>query len=107
MDQKDVHAQIDDLRSDIAGLAQKIAGYVERDSAALGEAVSRGARYARRAVDKQFATAAAQGADMADAARARTNDLQDAVEAYVSENPIRSIAIAAGIGLLLGAMSRR
>ena len=107
MDQKDVNAQMDDLRSEIASLTQKISAYVERDSAALGDAVSRGARYARRAVNKQFAAASAQGAEMADAARAQANDLQDAVEAYVSENPIRSIAIAAGIGLLLGAMSRR
>jgi len=108
MSNHDISSQVDSLRSDLAALAEKFASYADREhAAALGDAVTRQARAARRALNTKVAELGDQGGELADAARAQATDLQDALEAYVVENPIRSVVIAAGVGLILGAMSRR
>lgn len=95
--------QVDALRGDLAALAEKFSAFAEAES----ETLARHARAAGRAVNRKAAELGAQTGDMAQAARAQASDLQDALEAYVVENPIRSVVIAAGIGLILGAASRR
>jgi ElaB/YqjD/DUF883 family membrane-anchored ribosome-binding protein len=104
---QDISSQVEALRSDLAALAQRFAEYADRDVDALGAAVSRGARTARRAFNQKVAAVADQTTEMADAARAQASDLQDAVEVYVIENPFRSLAIAVGVGWLLGVVGRR
>ena len=108
MSNQDISSQVDSLRNDLSSLAEKFASYADREhAAALGHEVKRQARAARRAFNSKVAALSDQGGELADAARAQASDVQDAVEAYVVENPIRSIVIAAGVGLILGAMSRR
>lgn len=107
MSQQEIAAQVDALREELANLAKRFADYAERDVGPLTEAVSRGARQARRVIDRKVAQVADQTNEMADAARAQATDLQQAVEDYVVDNPLRAVAIAAGVGLLIGAMSRR
>lgn len=107
MNNSDISAQVDALRNELSSLAEKFTSYADRDPAVLGEAVQRQARAARRAIDRKVAALSEQGGEIADAARAQATDLQDALEAYVVENPIKSVVIAAGVGLILGAMSRR
>ena len=107
MSNSDISSQVDALRNDLAALADRFATYADREQAVIGEAVTRQARAARRAVNNKVAALSDQGGELADAARAQANDIQDALEAYVVENPIRSVVIAAGVGMILGAMSRR
>lgn len=108
MNSQEISSQVEALRADLASLADKFASYADRDhAAAIGDAVSRQARAARRALNAKVSELSDQGGELADAARAQASDLQDALEAYVIENPIRSVVIAAGVGLILGAMSRR
>lgn len=108
MSNSDISSQVESLRNDLAALADKFASYADREhAAAIGAEVTRRARAARRALNNKVADLSEQGGELADAARAQASDLQDAVENYVIENPIRSVVIAAGVGLILGAMSRR
>lgn len=108
MNSQDVSAQVESLRNDLSSLAEKFASYADREhAAALGDEVKRQARAARRAINTKVAALSDQTGELADAARAQASDVQDAIEAYVVENPLRSIVIAAGVGLILGAMSRR
>lgn len=107
MSNSDISSQVDALRSDLASLADRFATYAEREQAAIGETLSRQARAARRTLNSKVAALSDQSGELAEAARAQAHDIQDALEAYVVENPIRSVVIAAGVGLILGAMSRR
>ena len=43
---------------------------------------------------------------MSDIAKQKTSELQDAVVQEIKTNPIRSVAIAAGVGFLFALMSR-
>jgi len=45
--------------------------------------------------------------ELGDVARERAGSLQHRVEDHITTNPIKSVAIAAGVGLVLGFMCRR
>lgn len=45
--------------------------------------------------------------ELGDAARERASSLQTRVEERITTNPLKSVAIAAGVGLLLGFICRR
>lgn len=104
---QDVAAQVEMLRRDLSQLTERMTTYIEEQSAGLGETVSRGARQARRAFDEGLNAAGLQPDHVSEMATQKAGELQERVENYVVENPLRAVAIAAGIGLLIGALSRR
>lgn len=103
MAQPDITAQVDALRKELGSLAELFSKFAEENRAAMSAAVSRGASEAKRKV----ADVAGQTAGLAEAASAQAGDIQESLEKYVVANPLRAVMIAAGVGLLLGAMSRR
>lgn len=104
---QDVGAQVETLRRDLSNLTDRMTRYMEEQSESLGETVSRGARQARRALNEKLSAAGLQTDQISEMANRKAGELQEQVENYVVENPMRAVAIAAGIGLLIGAMSRR
>lgn len=84
----DVQTQIEALRTDIALLAEAV----------KGQAV--------QTVNERTATARAVATEKADVAKEKYDELTTRAEAQIKENPLTSIAIAVGAGILLGAITR-
>lgn len=85
-----------DAREDLRDAAHKIGeGFQEAGGAARDYAKERAAEAGRRAQDAY------------EEGRERVRVAEDRFETYVREHPLKSVAIAAGVGLLLGLFSRR
>ncbi len=81
----DLSRQVDALKSDIKRLTESLGDY--------GRAKG---RYYQGEAQRR-----------ADHMRDEAQEKADEIEAYVHENPARALGIAAGIGLLIGLLSRR
>lgn len=94
--QKDIEAQLHQLREDISKLAKTVASVGnEKASEVKGRA--------RRAASD----AADASAHLIDTAREQAVTLERDVERQIRANPIQSVAIAAGVGFLFALMMRR
>jgi len=84
----DVQTQIEALRKDIALLA---------DAVKL---------QTKQTVSDHTSTAKTVATEKADVAKAKYDELTTKAETQIKENPLTSIAIAVGAGMLLGAITR-
>ena len=84
----DVQTQIEALRKDITLLADAVKIQT------------------KQAVNERTATAKEVAVEKADAAKDKYNELTTNAEAQIKEKPLTSIAIAVGVGMLLGAITR-
>jgi len=84
----DVQTQIEALRKDIALLA---------DAVKL---------QTKQVVSERTSTAKAVASEKADEVKMKYDDLTTKAENQIKENPLTSIAIAVGAGMLLGAITR-
>jgi ElaB/YqjD/DUF883 family membrane-anchored ribosome-binding protein len=84
----DVETQIEALRTDIALLAEALKAQ------------------AIQTVNDRTVTARAAATETADVAKEKYDELTTKAEAQIKEKPLTSIAIAVGVGLLLGAITR-
>ena len=92
-----------DLRRDLADLKKDL-------DALLGKASTLTDRELRDARDRllaRFGTMRVAAQDMAGQAQEQLNRGVDMTSEYVKERPMQAVAIAAGIGLVLGAITRR
>ena len=84
----DVQTQIEALRNDIALLADAVKIQT------------------KQTVNERTATAKAVATEKADAAKEKYDELTTQAEVQIREKPLTSIAIAVGVGMLLGAITR-
>lgn len=104
--QSDAHrvaAGVDALKADISGIAHAAA-----DSARSGGAELR--QHAHQAVDQAKQKLAHAGEvvhEKLDSAKETAVDASDALKGVISRNPISSIAVAAGVGILIGLVVSR
>ena len=87
--QPDVSAQLDTLRNDVAQLAETIK------------------LQAKVTVADKKAVAKTVAAEKTDLVKTRYDELSTKAETSIKENPLSSLAIAMGIGFVLGAVTRR
>lgn len=92
----DLEAEIARLREDVARLTGQLARTGEHSYSTARRAAVEGAEQLR-----------ATGAAAAAAVRSNADDIERQVVDAVREKPLTALAIAAGIGCLLGLMSRR
>ena len=93
---KDVEAQIQQLRDDIAALTRSVAAVgTEKASEYKGKA---------RRVASDAADASMQ---MVEAARDQALSMERDLERQIRANPIQAVAIAAGVGFLFALLTRR
>jgi ElaB/YqjD/DUF883 family membrane-anchored ribosome-binding protein len=93
---KDVEAQIQQLRDDIAALARSVAA-VGNDKASEYKGKAR--RVANDAADASM--------QMVEAARDQALSMEKDLERQIRTNPIQAVAIAAGVGFLFALLTRR
>lgn len=93
---EDLEAEIARLREDVVRLAAQLARTGEHSYSAARRAASEGA-------EQIFAT----GEAAVDALKSNAGDIERQVAEAVRDKPITALAIAAGIGCILGLLSRR
>lgn len=102
-DAQRVAAGVDVLKSDIAGVAHAVA-----DTARSGSVELR--QHASEAVD-QAKQRLAQASDVAhhkfDEAKQTAEETTEAMRGVISRNPLCSVAVAAGVGVLVGLLLTR
>lgn len=92
----DLEADIRQLKADIEKLAKQ-----------LSQTGEHGYDTARRAATQGVEQLRVQGEAAMDSIRSNARDLEEQVIVNVREKPVTSLAIAAGLGFLIGLMSRR
>lgn len=97
---------LDALRAEVARLAEQLSAYVDEEKSTWSKRFSQEARHARRVFDDKVNEAGAKAGEFGDAAREQAADLQQAALDYIARKPLQSVAIAAGIGLILGLWSK-
>lgn len=93
---EDMEAELARLREDVARLTAQIARTGEHSYSAARRAATEGAEHLR-----------ATGEAAAAALKSNAGDIERQVVDAVREKPLTALAIAAGIGCLLGLISRR
>jgi ElaB/YqjD/DUF883 family membrane-anchored ribosome-binding protein len=96
----DIQEDLEALQQDVSKLTQQIADIV----ATKGTEVW---RRARANVDGMIGEAGAKGREAADAVRDVTDTLAEAIDDSIARRPYTTLALALGLGFLLGAAWRR
>ncbi len=92
----DLQAQIAALKEDIANIATTLAK-LGRNSA----------KDAKRTAASSYETAKVRGEETFEDLRLQARELEDQLTETVRENPLTTIAVAAGVGFLLALITRR
>ncbi len=92
----DLEADIEQLKADIERLTKQ-----------LSETGEHGYNTARKAAVQGVEQLRVQGEAAVDSLKSNARDLEEQVLVNVREKPVTSLAIAAGLGFLIGLMSRR
>jgi ElaB/YqjD/DUF883 family membrane-anchored ribosome-binding protein len=97
---KDIQEDLESLRDDIANLTQQLAGVLASKG---GKAWTR----AKSNVGGVISDAQDAGMEAVGAVREVGDNVVDAIDESLSKRPYTTLAIAAGIGFLFGAMWRK
>ncbi len=95
-----IDREVETLKDDISKLTQQVASLVSTTGGAAY-------RRARKNLDGVLADASGKGQEAVDAVKDVTSTIGDAVEDAVYKRPVTTLAMAAGIGFLIGAIWRR
>ncbi len=103
----DIRHDLEALRDDVGHLAQQVADLVSTTSSdTLSEAKAQIFRI-RDHIDDLITGANTKGREAADAMRDVTDNVTNAVEESLQTRPFTTLALAAGLGFVLGAIWRR
>lgn len=94
--QEELSKQIEQLRSDVAEISKTLGELGRGQVTALRSRAEQGAAELR-----------ARGRETADELATRARDAEHQAEDYIRDNPLQALAIAAGLGLLVGWLTRR
>lgn len=92
---KAVHKEVD-------ATAAKVGEHAKEIGRELRNGVTGASEQASRMAQESYKLARGTAADYVEQSRQRAVDLEQSVESYITERPMRSVAIAAGIGFLAG-----
>ncbi|MCO5130658.1 MAG: DUF883 domain-containing protein [Xanthobacteraceae bacterium] len=95
------------VKNDITQLTERIG---EALNALSGEAASqarRGYRQARRGINSVLSDAQAQGSATMEAAQSAAASIEESAEEAIRERPLTTLAVALGVGFLIGMAWRR
>lgn len=96
----EIDREVENLKEDISKLTQQVASLVSTTGGAAY-------RRAKKNFDGVLSDATGKGQEAVDAVKDVTATIGDAVEDAVYKRPVTTLALAAGIGFLIGAIWRR
>jgi ElaB/YqjD/DUF883 family membrane-anchored ribosome-binding protein len=95
-----IHADLESLRSDIRRITDQISDIVAAKGSAAWDR-------ARSNIEGAVSDATGKGQEAVDAVREVGDNMIDAIDKSLKKRPYTTLALAVGIGFLLGAMRRR
>ena len=95
------------MKNDIARLSQQIADAVNALAAVAQNQGHRGLRQARANVDQAVSSASDRAGAVAGAAQDAASSVGDALAEAIQDRPVAAIALAMGVGFLVGVAWRR
>jgi ElaB/YqjD/DUF883 family membrane-anchored ribosome-binding protein len=101
--EKDVAA----VKNDISALTEQITDALNSFAGTAGKQARRGYKQARANVDSAVDDLAERGSAAMDAAQDTANSIEETLEDLVQERPLATVALALGLGFLIGAAWRR
>jgi ElaB/YqjD/DUF883 family membrane-anchored ribosome-binding protein len=105
--QSDFGKDLTAVKNDIAHLSQQIADAVNALGAAAQSQTRRGLRRARSNVDSVMSDASDKAGVVASAAQDAAASVGDTLAEVIQERPLATVAMALGIGFLIGVTWRR
>lgn len=103
----DVEDQLETIRNDISKLTQQMGDLVDQTKDTAMAQVKTQVRRAQEAANSAISDAQASGREAVDAFRDVADTFGDAIDDSLKRRPYATLAVAAGIGFLLGAVWRR
>jgi ElaB/YqjD/DUF883 family membrane-anchored ribosome-binding protein len=103
----DLEKDMTAVKNDIAHLSQQIADAVNALGAAAQSQTRRGLRRARSNVDSVMSDASDKAGAVASAAQDAAASVGDTLAEVIQERPLATVAMALGIGFLIGVTWRR
>jgi ElaB/YqjD/DUF883 family membrane-anchored ribosome-binding protein len=101
--EKDVAA----VKNDISALADQITDVLNSFAGTAKKQARRGYRQARDNVDSAMDEAAERGGAVMDAAQDAAYSIEETLEDAITQRPLATVALALGLGFLVGAAWRR
>jgi ElaB/YqjD/DUF883 family membrane-anchored ribosome-binding protein len=101
--EKDVTA----VKSDIAALADQITDAINTFAGTAKKQAKRGYKQARAQVDSTVDDMTERGGAMMEAAQDAAHSIEETLEDVITQRPLATVALALGLGFLIGATWRR
>jgi ElaB/YqjD/DUF883 family membrane-anchored ribosome-binding protein len=101
--EKDISA----VKNDIAALTDHIAGALNSLTGEAKKQARRGYKQARANVDSAIDEASERGGAMLDAAQDAAVTIEETLEDVITKRPLATVALALGLGFLIGVTWRR
>jgi len=101
--QKDVTA----VKNDIAALTEQITDALNAFTGEASKQARRGYKQARANMDTALDDASARGGAMLDAAQDAASSIEESLEDVIAQRPLATVALALGLGFLIGVTWRR
>jgi|SRR5258708_6824355 ElaB/YqjD/DUF883 family membrane-anchored ribosome-binding protein len=98
--------EVDALRAEVLRLTEQLSSFIDEEKSTLSKILSKEAKNAKQLLDSKLTDVGHRAGELSDAAKEQASDLQKAAFDYVTRKPLQSVAIAAGVGLLLGLWSK-
>jgi ElaB/YqjD/DUF883 family membrane-anchored ribosome-binding protein len=95
------------VKNDISQLSRRISDTLNAVSGEATKQARRGYRQARRNVDAALSDAQERGNAAMEAAQDAAASIEETLEEAIRERPVASIAVALGLGFLIGVTWRR
>jgi ElaB/YqjD/DUF883 family membrane-anchored ribosome-binding protein len=101
--EKDVNS----VKTDIAALTDQISDAINTFAGAARKQAKRGYKQARAQVDSTMDDVSERGGAMMEAAQDAAHSIEETLEEVVTQRPLATVALALGLGFLIGATWRR
>ena len=95
------------VKSDIAALTEQITEALNNFAGTATKQARRGYKQARANVDATVGDLSERGGAMMDAAQDAASSIEETLEDVITQRPLATVALARGLGFLIGATWRR